>query len=139
MRAQKALDVVDGVVAALAKANLTSSNDKVYVAAEDSSALAAFQKLIPQKLVYRVPYDPNNPVEVTLPVLQVCLHFEEFLFGYCDFYSNLPSLPDFSFREVGIVVISFKSETWIWVTRFDVRRDNFSWLLPICRWFTWTG
>lgn len=65
---------------ALTKANLTNANDKIMVASEDSSALAAIKNLIPStKLVYNVPYNPDNPISVTSPVLQVrALQADEF-------------------------------------------------------------
>jgi len=72
LRTQHNLDVVDAVVTALTKANLTSASDKIMVASEDSSALAAIQNLVPSvKLVYNVPFNPSNPISVTTPVLQV--------------------------------------------------------------------
>lgn len=72
LRTQHNLDVVDAVVTAITKANLTSASDKILVASEDSSALAAIQNLVPSvKLVYNVPFNPDNPISVTLPVLQV--------------------------------------------------------------------
>jgi len=72
LRTQHNLDVVDAVVTAITKANLTSASDKILVASEDSSALAAIQNLVPSvKLVYNVPFNPTNPISVTLPVLQV--------------------------------------------------------------------
>lgn len=75
MRTQKNLDLVDAVVTSLTKANLTNASDKVFVASEDSSALAALQNLIPAvKTVYAIPYqEGGNAVSVTTPVLQVCL------------------------------------------------------------------
>lgn len=71
LRTQHNLDVVDAVVTAITKANLTSASDKILIASEDSSALAAIQNLLPSvKLVYNVPFNPTNPISVTLPVLQ---------------------------------------------------------------------
>ncbi|KAG0561173.1 hypothetical protein KC19_9G042500 [Ceratodon purpureus] len=65
------LDLVDAVVTSLTKANLTNASDKVFVASEDSSALAALQNLMPAvKTVYVVPYSAANPYSVTPAVLQ---------------------------------------------------------------------
>lgn len=72
LRTQHNLDVVDAVVTSLTKANLTNASDKLMVASEDSSALAAIQNLAPSvKLVYNVPYNPDSPISVTSSVLQV--------------------------------------------------------------------
>lgn len=77
LRTQHNLDVVDAVVSSLTKANMTNASDKVFVASEDSSALATLQHLLPViKLVYKVKYE--NPISVTLPVLQVRCLFVEF-------------------------------------------------------------
>ncbi len=64
---------MDAVINALKTANLTKETDKVLIASEDSSALAAFQQAMPyHQRVYRVPYLNPNAVTVTPPVLQVC-------------------------------------------------------------------
>lgn len=73
LRTQKNLDMVDAVVASLTKANLTNGSHKVFVASEDSSALAAIQSSIPVvKRVYVVQYDEKSPVSITTSVLTVC-------------------------------------------------------------------
>lgn len=70
LRTQKNLDMVDAVVASLTKANLTNGSHKVFVASEDSSALAAIQSSIPVvKRVYVVQYDEKSPVSITTSVL----------------------------------------------------------------------
>lgn len=63
--------MVSAVVTSLTTANLTNVGDKVYLASEDSSALAAFQSLIPS--VQRVYVTPDTgDVTITTAVLQVC-------------------------------------------------------------------
>lgn len=71
LRTEHNLDMVNAVVTALTKANLTNVNDQIMIASEDSSALASIKNLVPSiKLVYNVPYNPNSPISVTSPVLQ---------------------------------------------------------------------
>uniref|UniRef100_A0A7I4D1P1 glycerophosphodiester phosphodiesterase n=1 Tax=Physcomitrium patens TaxID=3218 RepID=A0A7I4D1P1_PHYPA len=69
VRTVKSLDMVSAVVTSLTTANLTNVGDKVYLASEDSSALAAFQSLIPS--VQRVYVTPDTgDVTITTAVLQ---------------------------------------------------------------------
>lgn len=80
LRTFHSLDIVDAVINALKTANLTSETDKVLIASEDSSALAAFQQAMPyHQLVYRVPYLNPNAVTVTPPVLQEIKNYASFV------------------------------------------------------------
>lgn len=68
----KNLDMVSAVATALAVADLTNAGDKVLLASEDTSALNAFQEVIPNvRLVYVI---ANNEMDYSVPreVLKVC-------------------------------------------------------------------
>jgi glycerophosphoryl diester phosphodiesterase len=80
LRTFHSLDIVDAVINALKTANLTSETDKVLIASEDSSALAAFQQAMPyHQRVYRVPYLNPNAGTVTPPVLQEIKNYASFV------------------------------------------------------------
>ncbi|XP_024364642.1 glycerophosphodiester phosphodiesterase GDPDL7 isoform X2 [Physcomitrium patens] len=61
----KNLDMVSAVATALAVADLTNAGDKVLLASEDTSALNAFQEVIPNvRLVYVI---ANNEMDYSVP------------------------------------------------------------------------